>query len=94
MKTFTMTDDQEAKLNEWLEEIHEERLRINYDRLKENEYREGFADDMTNNGSSLYLGAAGGGVLYTFYPTSVGTTLIVIDTITRQELNLTDYDSW
>ncbi len=44
--------------------------------------------------STLYYGAAGGGLTYSFHPTSIGVVTVVKEALTGEELNLTDYDSW
>lgn len=41
-----------------------------------------------------YTGAIGGQFSYQFIPTGIGVIFKVVDLVSRQELDLTDYDSW
>jgi hypothetical protein len=39
-------------------------------------------------------GAIGGGYAYCFTPTSLGTLIHVENTITKESINLTNFDNW
>jgi hypothetical protein len=39
-------------------------------------------------------GAIGGRFQYTFTPNSIGLVIKVVDLVTKQELDITDYESW
>jgi len=39
-------------------------------------------------------GACGGGYTFLFSPTNIGTAVSVTNDLTRETVNLTDYDSW
>lgn len=41
-----------------------------------------------------YYGACGGAYNYTFTPTSLGTCLVVEHIMTKEKINLTDFDEW
>jgi hypothetical protein len=41
-----------------------------------------------------YTGAIGGRFSFIFIPTSIGTVVIVTDSISKTELDATDYESW
>lgn len=41
-----------------------------------------------------YTGAIGGRYTYTFHPTTLGVVVKVIDELTKEELDVTDYESW
>lgn len=89
MKAFQVTDEETAKIHEWL-------MTTVYPPIIE-EQRKTFADahEVMKYNWDLgypYGGAIGGGVTYCFTPTSLGTVFIV--QAWGQELNLTDYDSW
>jgi len=43
---------------------------------------------------SAYYGCIGGGYSYMFTPTTLGCAIVVKNNITKEEINLTDYDSW
>ncbi len=40
------------------------------------------------------IGAIGGQFTYCFTPTSIGVAVVIKDSISGEELNVTDYDSW
>jgi len=42
----------------------------------------------------VYTGASGGRYTWSFTPTSLGVALVVTDEVTKQEIDLTDYESW
>lgn len=39
-------------------------------------------------------GAAGGRFTYSFTPTRLGTIIVVEDVITKNKIDVTDYDEW
>lgn len=41
-----------------------------------------------------YEGASGGRYVYSFCPTSLGLVVKIRDEITKEEIDLTDYESW
>jgi hypothetical protein len=41
-----------------------------------------------------YYGVSGGGYVFTFCPTSLGTVVRVRNTMSEDEIDLTDYESW
>jgi hypothetical protein len=41
-----------------------------------------------------YEGCSGGRYIYQFCPTSLGLVVKVIDDITKEEIDLTDYENW
>lgn len=41
-----------------------------------------------------YEGCSGGRYIYTFCPTSLGTVVKVKDSITGDEIDLSDYENW
>lgn len=44
--------------------------------------------------SIAYYGASGGGYTYCFTPTGLGTVVKVRNGLTKEEIDLTDYDKW
>lgn len=46
------------------------------------------------NSEEPYYGAIGGELKYNFTPTSIGVIVTVSHTLTNEEIDLTDYDSW
>jgi hypothetical protein len=44
--------------------------------------------------SYAYYGAIGGGFSFIYTPTSVGNVIKVMNSVTKEEIDLTDYGSW
>ncbi len=42
----------------------------------------------------VYTGAIGGRYTYTFTPTSVGMIVNVIDCVTKEKLDISNYEDW
>lgn len=40
------------------------------------------------------IGAIGGRFTYKITPTGLGNIIIIVDNVTKQELNVTDYEDW
>jgi len=85
---FPMTVAEAGAINEWLESLKPEILAIQ----KRGSNGDPFRDMMLNE--EPYYGATGGGVSYTFTPTSLGTILTVKEAITGKELNVSDALDW
>jgi hypothetical protein len=77
---FEITKDQWAKIAEWKKEQDEKVRKSQEGTFIEHE--------------DAYYGCLGGGYSYRFTPTSLGTGVVVINNLTKEELNVTDYDSW
>lgn len=77
---FILTSDNQLKINEWLEKIHDQIMEAS------------MPDPL--GGDQPFYGAMGGGLTYSFTPTGLGVVLIVTESSTGEELNLTDFDSW
>lgn len=41
-----------------------------------------------------YYGCSGGAYTYSFTPTSLGTVVKVVNGVTKEEIDLTDYEDW
>lgn len=61
-------------------------------KLKQEIMKNGPKDPMGED--EPYYGACGGGLTYEITPTSLGTVVVVRETVTGKGLNLTDYDAW
>jgi hypothetical protein len=44
--------------------------------------------------TEAYYGACDGGYSYRFTPTSLGTAVVVINNLTKAEINVSDYENW
>lgn len=88
---FEMTEDQIKKCEEWQksQDAIAVKMQIDSGDYKDNEFVSCFLE----NGFPYY-GATGGHISFEFTPTSIGECLVVKHAITKNEINLTDYDSW
>lgn len=77
-----------AKLNKWLAEVTEK-----IDEKHHREGREAIAEHFKRKGE-VYAGASGGNLTFSVTPTGLGTTFKVRESITKEEIDLTDYDNW
>lgn len=89
MKTFTVTPEQQERIDKWLMEVIYPPIVA--------EQRRSFEDPhpmMVSDWDSgyPYQGAIGGGITYEFTPTSIGVIFKV--RCDEQTLDLTDYESW
>lgn len=83
---FEIDRQQQEKLAVW---IAEQDRRIQEDQQKsEDENVRRLSQD------GAYYGAIAGAYTFSFTPTTLGTALIVSNCVTKEEINLTDYDSW
>lgn len=92
MLTFDITRVDQANINVWLEGLKPkiiEKQKILKEVFGLEEY-----NLLTNNGTEPYYGTIGGGLKYIFTPTALGIIKSVKETITSEELNLTDFDSF
>lgn len=85
---FNILVAEAGAINEWLESLKPEILAIQ----KQGSKNSPFGDIMSSD--EPYYGATGGGVSYTFTPTSLGTILTVKEAITGKELNVSDALDW
>jgi len=46
------------------------------------------------NSNEAYYGAIGGDCTYCFTPTGLGIVIVVKNNVTKEEINLTDYENW
>jgi hypothetical protein len=81
---FETTAEQETKINAWLEELEPKILE------KQSEH----AREMGRMFGSPYYGAIGGGLTYEFTPTGIGVIVKVRESVTGEELDLTNYEEW
>jgi hypothetical protein len=90
MKTFTVTLEEQQKINDWL---HTEVYPAIVAKQKKSSLANMIVSD--EDGNELpYFGAIGGDVTYQFTPNSIGMAFVVIHGSTGQKLDLTDYESW
>jgi hypothetical protein len=91
MNKFELSEDQVKKISEWYESIKPKIVEAQNPNF-------GYAYEVYANPvidkQEPYYGTIGGGLTYSFTPTSVGMIIIVKESVTGEELNLTDYDSW
>ena len=82
---FELSEEQQKKLDAWLKEIHPHVMAMSIHYAPE---------EHKMMGGQPYYGAIGGGLTYSFTPTSLGVVVEVTEAFTKKTINLTDYDSW
>lgn len=80
--SFRINVAEQAVINEWVESLRPEIMAL---QGKD-------ADPLGMN--EPYYGAVGGGLTYSFIPTGLGTIIIVKESITGKELNVSDALDW
>lgn len=85
---FGLNAAEVGTINKWYESLKPEILAIQ----RKGSKASGISDIL--DGDEPYYGATGGGVSYTFTPTSLGTILVVKEAITGKELNVSDALGW
>ena len=78
---FSLSKEQEKKLAGW--QLVQEAKVISLEKGTELEHSD-----------EAYYGAVGGGYTYSFTPTSLGCITKVENNITKEEIDLTEYDQW
>jgi hypothetical protein len=84
---FEITNEQAIKLNAWCmqqdEIVCKQQLHSS----------DAFIRKLAQDGEAYY-GACGGELTYSFTPTSLGLSTKVTHSVTKAEIDLTDYASW
>lgn len=87
---FKLNKEQKKKLQEW--KMYVAKAGINKQKA------EIFEPDSAYKSSwelgHPYTGMIGGPITYCFTPTSLGIVVSVKDSVTKSELDLTEYDTW
>lgn len=87
MFKFSLSKEQNAKLNDWKNSINERLIEEQRTKMSEEDF-----EMLTENGKYPYMGAIGGGVTYKFTPTSLGVITVV--EYGGESIDLTEYDMW
>ena len=87
-QAFGLNVAEVGAINEWYESLRPEILAIQ----KRGSLDPAISDILQDD--EPYYGATGGGLSYTFTPTSLGTILVVKEAITGKELNVSDALGW
>lgn len=85
--TFSLNMAEQAVVDEWLAELRPEILAMQKQRYKDDASVALMQDE-------VYYGATGGGLTYSFIPTSLGSVIVVKEAITGKELNVTQALDW
>jgi len=80
--------EQLAKLNAWLAD-----LALKIDKKHRKEGRGNIAEHFKRNGK-VYAGVMGGNLTFSVTPLSVATVFKVVEEITEEKLDLTNYENW
>jgi hypothetical protein len=85
--SFELTTDQIARLNTWLVEVNK--------RAAVKQAGTGLGKLLMKGKTPLpHYGAIGGGVTFSFTETGVGVGCTVKESITGEEIDLSDYENW
>lgn len=87
VSSFSLNKAEVCIIDAWLESLKPEILAIQRQNIDDS------VRDIVGR-DEPYYGATGGGVTYSFLPTSLGTILIVKESITGKELNVSDACDW
>jgi hypothetical protein len=85
---FGLNIAEAGAVDEWYQSLMPEILAIQKRGMKDSSFRDIVESDVP------YYGATGGGLSYTFTPTSLGTIITVKEAITGKELNVSDAVGW
>lgn len=88
--TFTVTRDQKKRIDAWLKKQNTKGVKLQKKKIKNPGPEYLVCWEM----GYPYTGAIGGEISYEFSPTSLGDVLVVKNSVTGDELNVTDYDCW
>lgn len=88
---FEVDESQMDKLEAWITE--QDLKAVEIQKQTPRHHKDTCYTMMWENGVP-YTGAIGGAISYTFTPTSIGVVATVTHAITKEELNVTDFDSW
>lgn len=90
---FGLTEEQEKKLSIWVTEIRDKAIEKQKQEIKEtNEFYSTYKQCWELG--FPYSGTIGGSLTYSFSPTSIGDVVVVKDSHTGEEIDLTEYDMW
>ena len=93
MITFTLTDEEEQKVKTWLKQVYVKAIDEQKQKIfSSHEFYDTYK--MCWDLGYPYTGAIGGGLTYSFTPTSLGIVVTVEESLTNEKLDLTDFDSW
>lgn len=84
---FSINQEELDCIDKWYEELKPELIQLTKNSLPPE------LSEMLMEGE-VYYGAIGGGLSYTFIPTSLGTILVVEESLTGKKLNVTEATGW
>ena len=89
---FELNTSQIEKYNKWQESVYQKMIDEQRKNPPKNIPRE-LLESMWDDGFP-YTGAIGGSTTFSFTPTSIGVVACVKDSVTGEEIDLTDYDKF
>lgn len=90
MDDFIISQYGQAKLKQWIEEQNKIAIKVQRMTIKN---PSSFHQICWDNGEP-YAGAIGGLITYSFIPNDVGCVVKAVHNVTKNEVDLTDYDNW
>lgn len=86
---FQITDEQVRKISAWQQEVSAKVIEQQRKSMSPEDF-----SMLTMDGKYPYYGASGGGLTFSFTPTSLGCVVKVTEALTGEELDITDYEDW
>ncbi len=87
-RMFTVNVAEQAMIDEWVQSLRSEILAVQRKNRGLDDVRDLLGED------EAYYGAVGGGLTYSFLPTSLGNILTVRETVTGKKLNVCEALDW
>lgn len=91
--TFEIEEKELEKYHEWYDKLLPTVLEKSKEYWKDRMSEEVF-NSITKYGTIPYYGAIGGGLTFMFRPTGLGDIIKVKEFLTKEEIDITDYDCW
>jgi hypothetical protein len=93
MMKFELTESQQKKLEAWKTDVYHRGVELQKSTLNgEHPFRLEY--EMSWELGYPYTGAIGGQFTYQFTPNSIGESVRVIDQVTGDHIDLTEYETW
>ena len=90
---FELNEKQVKQLNEWKEKVYAKGVERQKKTVKKSDpFYSSFVDSWEMG--YPYTGTIGGQFKYQFTPNSIGETVSVVDAVTGENLELTDFSTW
>ncbi len=90
---FELTANQKKVVDEWMEEQYKKAIQIQKESVSTSDTFYDIYQESWEMGYP-YEGAIGGGITYCFTPTSIECITVIRYSLTKEELDITDWENW